>query len=130
MGKIIINGKETNISGTLQYRDGTWYIDGKEVNLEDLGKEKESLTQGNNCSCPGSKEKERTVIVDGNLENLTISSGQCKVIVKGNIEDLVVSSGVVTVEGNVGGDVAVTGGSVTCGKIGGDLGIFGGVVNC
>jgi hypothetical protein len=127
MGKIIINGKEVIVDGILQYKNGDWYVDGRRINLEDLEKSGEMKVQGNNCSCDKSKD-EKTITVEGNLDELSIS-GSCKVVVNGNIGDLTILSGVVTVEGNVGGDVNVTGGSVTCGEIGGDLSVVGGVVN-
>lgn len=65
-------------------------------------------------------EKQITIMVDGDVNDLNISSCN-KLTVNGNVNELSTQSGSVNISGDVNGSVKTMSGSVNCGKISGSV---------
>ena len=106
MGKVIINGKTFNYTGSLTMINGKFFVDGKEVtDWEDLTKD----------------QKHIDIKVEGNIERLQVDACD-SVTITGNCNKVKTLSGDVEIGGDVDGDVESVSGNIDIfGNVGGDV---------
>lgn len=109
-GRINYNGKPIKVNGTLSLIDGKWYVDGKEVDMNELA---------------NVQEDDKIVNITINLapdcviEHLDVDS--CKTItINGNCKRVKTNMGDIRISGDVDGDVHTNMGSIECGSVHGD----------
>lgn len=94
---------------------GKWFINGKEVNLDEIARKQED-------------ENTYIINIQGSVERMEI--GYCKEInVTGNAKRIHTSYGDVKIGGDVDGDVHTNMGCIECGNVGGDAHTNMGSVN-
>lgn len=114
------NGRVINLHGSLSMCGNKWYLDGKEVNINELASEV--------------KEDDKSVYITINLGegssigNLEIDS--CKTIsINGNCKRIHTQMGDITVYGDVDGDVHANMGNIECGNVDGCVKVNMGNIN-
>lgn len=106
MGKVTINGKTFQYTGTLTMINGRFFIDGKEVT------DWKSLTKD---------QKRIDIKIEGDVERLQVDTCD-NLYIEGNCNKVKTVSGYVEIGGNVDGDVeSVNGGIEIQGNVSGDV---------
>lgn len=110
-GRINYNGKPIKVKGTLSLIDGKWYVDGKEVDMNELA---------------NVQEDDKIVNITINLapdcviEHLDVDS--CRnIYINGDCKRVKTNMGDIRISGDVDGDVRTNMGSVECGTVHGDV---------
>lgn len=106
MGKVIINGKTFNYTGSLTMINGKFFVDGKEVtDWEDFTKD----------------QKHIDIKVEGDIDRLLVDNCN-SVTITGNCNRVKTVSGDVEIGGDVDGDVESVSGDIDiAGKVSGDV---------
>lgn len=103
------NGKQIRINGTLSMCGNRWFVDGKEIDINDLASDVKE----------DGKQVFITINIEGYVDHLNVDT--CKTItINGECRRVKTNMGDIRVTGSVDGDVHTNMGNIECGNVHGD----------